>query len=447
MSSLVWFRRDLRVDDQQALYHATQENDCVIGIYIFCEEDIKAYNTSSIQQNFIIHHLESLSIELQKLSIPLLIREVKYRQEIPALLLNIAKTYQIFTCYFNQEYEVNEVARDKAVTQSLKQHDVLVESFHDQVLFPPGSVRTGKQDFYTVFTPFSRRLWQLISDQPIRTLPRPRKMPENTLKSDSLAPWLKVATFPVKVGEAAAKKQLLTYAKNAIHQYQALRDYPALSATSHLSSYLAIGVLSPRQCLETALTHGQDLIGLAEGARVWINELFWREFYKHVLVGFPRVCKNQPFLQITNGLVWDNNPHYFEAWCKGETGVPLVDAAMHELNETGLMHNRCRMVVAMFLSKNLWIDWRLGEAYFTSKLLDHDFSANNGGWQWSASTGMDAAPYFRIFNPESQAKRFDPEGEYIRQYRADLTLKPIVDLKETRAQAILYFKQLQQKII
>ena len=266
-------------------------------------------------------------------------------------------------------------------------------------------------------------------------------------------------------GEAAAQRRLAEFADTALGRYDSQRDFPALPGTSQLSPYLATGVLSPRQCLHAALAaNGGEFASGNTGAVSWINELLWREFYKHVLVGYPRVSMGRAFRAETEALAWRDAPADLEAWQQGRTGIPIVDAAMRQLLATGWMHNRLRMIVAMFLTKNLLIDWRAGERWFMQHLIDGDLAANNGGWQWSASTGTDAVPYFRLFNPLSQSKRFDPDGRFIRQWVPELAgldardihhpaalggpfgvpgyPAPIVDLPRSRERALAAFRNL-----
>ena len=222
-------------------------------------------------------------------------------------------------------------------------------------------------------------------------------------------------------GEDHAQARLQTFIEKKIKHYAAHRDFPALDGTSTLSPYLAAGIISPRQCLKAAMdVNGQRLESGDESVLSWINELIWREFYKHILMGFPRVSMNKAFKMSTENIRWDNDEALFAAWCEGRTGYPLVDAAMRQLKQIGWMHNRLRMVTAMFLVKDLLIDWRWGEKFFMQHLIDGDLAANNGGWQWAASTGTDAAPYFRVFNPVSQSQKYDPAGEFIRRYCPEL---------------------------
>jgi len=227
------------------------------------------------------------------------------------------------------------------------------------------------------------------------------------------------STWPA--GEREALRRLDRFVEERIERYDVDRDHPAIEATSTLSPYLACGVISPRQCLAAvADVHEGSIDTTGAGAKTWISELVWREFYRHVLFGFPRVCRGRPFKPETEALNWCDDSDAFRAWCEGRTGVPIVDAAMRQLARTGWMHNRLRMIVAMYLTKDLFVDWREGERFFMHQLVDGDFANNNGGWQWSASTGTDAAPYFRVFNPTSQSRRYDSHGEFIRTWCPEL---------------------------
>ena len=263
------------------------------------------------------------------------------------------------------------------------------------------------------------------------------------------------------IGESAAHKRLEQFCENKLSDYKKKRDFPALASTSQISAYLAQGILSSNQCLHLMFDALQvDTISQLcshAGAACWLSELVWREFYQYIAYHFPRVCQHQPFKSVTKKIIWTQNAEHLKAWQSGKTGIPIIDAAMRQLNQTGWMHNRLRMLVAMFFSKNLFLDWRLGEHYFMQQLIDGDFASNNGGWQWSASTGTDAAPYFRVFNPIAQSKKFDPHGEFIKRYCPELAMlhakqihqpntqdldypPPIVDLNATRADAIAAFK-------
>jgi deoxyribodipyrimidine photo-lyase len=330
--------------------------------------------------------------------------------------------------YFNRQYEVNESQRDQRVTAALQKQQIAVHSYDDQVILPPGSVLSQQGQPLRIFTPYKRAWYRVFSERTIKQLPAPKAQTPLALSLQPAAIPAKLTAFQSTVdparwpaGQGAASKRLRQFVSHHLFQYDKERDFPALDGTSQLSPYLAAGMISPRQCFLAALEANQMELDTGNaGAVVWMSELIWREFYKHLLVAAPRVSKHKAYLEVTDNIVWDNNEKQLQAWQQGQTGYPLIDAAMRQLNTLGWMHNRLRMVVAMFLTKNLFFDWRLGEKYFMSQLIDGDLAANNGGWQWSASTGTDAAPYFRIFNPIRQSERFDPEGKFILQYCPEL---------------------------
>lgn len=471
MKTLHWFREDLRISDNTALYHAAQATDGCMAVYFITPKTWQAHDMAGCRVDFILRGLHELSKQLLTLNIPLLILECPTFNEIPELLLKTCQQYQIDTVHFNQQYEINECKRDDAVKHLLKKNNIQTYAHHDQTIIPPKVIRTQKGETFTVFTPFKKAWIHYYQQHPIALLANPKKQ-SNLLTPPSVVSMQKnefknsidINIWPA--GETAAQNRLHYFISNIISHYKKWRDFPSLDGTSKLSPYLATGMISARQCLHAALAFNDSQFDNGnDGAMQWISELIWREFYKDILVNFPRVCMHQPFKLITNKLKWENNSVYFDAWKLGQTGFPLVDAAMRQLQQTGWMHNRLRMVVAMFFTKQLWLDWRLGEQYFMQQLIDGDLSANNGGWQWSASTGTDAAPYFRIFNPITQSERFDPEGKFIRQYcpelkeldndvihdpyaRGGLFLgkldypRPIIDYKSSRDRVLKEFKAL-----
>lgn len=423
MPNLVWFRRDLRVQDNPALFDACENVDeGVIALFILTPVTWKDHAVAPIQIDFLIKNLLSLSEALTQLNIPLLVREVSSFKEIPDLLKKIIETLQIDALYFNRQYEWDERQRDEKVLQAVK---CKVFSFDDQVVIPPEKILTQQDEPFKVFTPFKRK-WLTLAENFYRSpLPKPKAQKKLTVLSEKIPENFSTALQLPKTGEQAAIQILRNFCQEKIFSYQKARDFPALNGTSKLSPYLAIGVLSPRQCIARVMLEKQtgsflDFSG-KDGASIWVSELIWREFYKMILFHFPKVSRNQPFQIITKKIPWQNNKLLFQKWCEGMTGFPLVDAAMRQLNQTGWMHNRLRMLTAMFLTKNLMIDWRWGERYFSEHLIDSDLSANNGGWQWSASTGTDAVPYFRIFNPITQSQRFDENGDFIRQFCPELS--------------------------
>lgn len=423
--ALVWFRRDLRVHDNPALFHAcANAAEGVIAVFILTPEQWKKHDDAPAKIDFWLRCLKPLSESLAALNIPLLIRKTSTFDGCADVICRLAKKYQSDSVFVNREYEVNEVSRDLKTETSLARIGVSMRHFHDRVIVPPEDVRTGDGRIYSVFTPF-RRVWEPLAFDNLKVLRKPKKQKETNVPL-SRVPG-RVEGFAAQgpsaelwpAGEREAQRRLRKFCKR-ISLYGDERDFPALDGTSVLSPYLTAGAISPRQCLAAALKTGNYEIGKKSGASVWISELSWRDFYTHVLVGFPRVSKHLPFKPKTDQIAWRHQESELLAWQTGQTGFPLVDAGMRQLKQTGWMHNRLRMVVAMFLTKILLIDWRLGEACFMKNLIDGDLAANNGGWQWSASTGTDAVPYFRIFNPFSQSKRFDPDGTFIKTYCPEL---------------------------
>jgi deoxyribodipyrimidine photo-lyase len=429
MRPLVWFRADLRVHDNHALYQASRAADQgVIAVFNLCPNQWLEHDWGSMKVKLVLRNLAALSEVLYKLKIPLRLIRTETFADTPTALLRFAQRYRCDALYFNKEYEVNETRRDQAVTALFEQDGRDVFSFADQTVIEPGKVTKADGSYYTVFTPFKRKWYEVFDrgGESAVVLPGPKIQPE--LAADpgtvpaTLAGYGKTDREDLwPAGERHARRRLRRFLEQSIADYRQARDFPAKNATSSLSPYLASGVISPRYCLQQALEARRGA-GPArrESVMTWINELIWREFYRHILVAFPRVSMNKPFLAAGEHIKWRNDKDEFEAWCEGRTGVPLVDAGMRQLRQTGWMHNRVRMIVAMFLTKDLLIDWRWGERHFMRHLVDGDLASNNGGWQWSASTGTDAAPYFRIFNPYTQSRRFDPHGEYIRRFVPEL---------------------------
>lgn len=444
MRALVWFRNDLRVSDNTALHAAAHEvgrEGSVVGLFLLSPDQWNEHDWSGVKVELIRRSLEVLSAVLAALNIPLLIVPAPRFRDAPAVIVRLAREHACDSLHFNHEYELNERRRDDAVNGACAKVGIRTHGHHDQVLLPPGEVRTGEGKFYTVFSPFKRAYYKMLEDRGLstgsarsadgvaRVLPTPSKFKPTGIAPSPVPASISgfSTTIPATrwpAGEHAARKRLKLFIDTAIGTYKARRDHPAIDATSVLSPYLSIGCISPRECLHAALgvTGGKldsPAASLA-GATHWISELIWREFYRHILVGFPRVCMGKAFKPATDRIRWSDNDNHFQAWCQGRTGVPIVDAGMRQLLTTGWMHNRVRMIVAMYLTKDLFIDWRKGERHFMRHLVDGDLAQNNGGWQWSASTGTDAAPYFRIFNPITQSRKFDPDGTYIRTYVPEL---------------------------
>ena len=430
---IVWLRHDLRTYDNPALFRAAEQQEGVLAVYFICRDMLTNHVVAPVQVDFIRRHLLQLNNDLAELNIPLLVIHVDKTAEITPHLQTLIKQHQVEELFLNAEYPLDEFNRDKQVSETLRAQGVVVKRFHDRVIIPPGMVRNGKGDPYKVFTAFKNNWIEQARVLPLQPLKKPAIQAAHGFiavtdqKINNLFKGIEQrdlsALWPA--GEKEASKRLKSFVKNHIEGYQTARDFPSLEGTSQLSPYLAIGSISPRQCIAAALQANQGELDSGNlGVTTWISELIWRDFYQHLVVDFPEVCKFNAMQKHTEAFPWRQDETLFQAWRNGETGIPIVDAAMLQLKATGWMHNRLRMVVAMFLTKNLQIDWRMGEHYFMTQLIDGDFTANNGGWQWSASTGTDAAPYFRIFNPVSQSQRFDADGAFIRRYLPVLAKLP-----------------------
>ncbi|TVQ53113.1 MAG: deoxyribodipyrimidine photo-lyase [Phycisphaerales bacterium] len=428
MRTLVWFRRDLRTRDNTALAAAARHaDDGVVAVFLMSPKQWREHDEAACKVEFWLRNLRELKKMLAGRNIPLIIETADRFSDVPKTLLRIARKSKCNALHFNREYEVNECRRDEAVIELFEREGLSVASHTDHVIFEPGEVLTGEGKYYGVFTPFKKKYWSMIQEHGINVTPMPRQQKPIDIASSEVpeaVSGFKSSGIDPDVwpgGEDHAKNRLDSFIENRIHSYKDDRDFPAINATSTLSPYLNAGVISPRQCIRAAMSANDDKIDSGQKGIVhWISEVIWREFYQHILVGYPRVSMHRPFRLETNHIQWEDNEEHFQAWCDGCTGYPLVDAAMRQMKEVGWMHNRLRMVAAMFLTKDLFLDWRRGEQFFMRHLVDGDLGSNNGGWQWSASTGTDAAPYFRIFNPISQSRKFDSDGAFIRKYVPEL---------------------------
>ncbi|KKO46159.1 deoxyribodipyrimidine photolyase [Arsukibacterium ikkense] len=428
---VVWLRNDLRAYDNAALFHAVTaaNNDAdsaVLAVFVATAASWQQHHMSTIKQDFIRQRVRQLTVELAEQGVAMLALEANHYQDCRPVFAKLSALGMV-ALYSQPEYELREQQRDRQITADLQAAGVAVHWYDRQCVMPPGSILTQSGDTYKVFTPFKRNWLARLQQLGVRCYPRVRaeKFYDVSAIGEQLAlPAMQngdnsAAAWPV--AEQQILEQMRQFCQQQVADYQRTRDFPEQAGTSGLSAYLAIGVISAQQCvnrlqLEAAVTLEQD----KSGASVWLSELIWREFYKHILVAYPDLIKHNPFQADTAAIRWSNSKTLFDAWCQGKTGYPIVDAAMRQLNQTGWMHNRLRMITASFLVKDLHIDWRWGEQYFMSRLIDGDFAANNGGWQWAASTGTDAAPYFRIFNPVTQSERFDPAGNFIRRYLPEL---------------------------
>ncbi len=419
--ALHWFRTDLRVHDNLAL-SAAQAVGPIVALYIATPQQWRMHDDALIKQDYWRRSLQALEAELNALGIPLLCFEVATYREVPVLFARLLPALQVTELHCNREIPVNEQLRDQAVAGVCRELAVRMTLHDDRMLIAPARVLNKSGEPFKVFTPYARAMRELLQGLPqaaaLRRQQQPMlaRLPERQELADLNWPAPKPQwerDWPA--GNKSLSKQLDAFCQSRVDGYRTQRDLPAVNGTSRLSPALAAGSLSIRECWRrAALWHD------GEGALTWQNELLWRDFYQYILWHYPRVCKKLPWREDVGHVPWRHDAKEFALWCEGRTGIPIIDAAMRQLQQTGWMHNRLRMVTAMFLTKHLLIDWRWGERWFMQNLIDGDLAANNGGWQWSASTGTDAVPYFRIFNPVTQSRRFDSEGAFIRQYVPEL---------------------------
>jgi len=424
--SIHWFRRDLRLYDNSALYHALSGSLPVLPVFIFDSDIlISLSNAEDLRVNFIYNKVLGLkrSLEAKGSSLQL------FYGRPEEIIKSLVSAYSIDSVYVNSDYEPYAISRDEKITEILYEAGVRFKTYKDQVIFEKSEVVKSDGQPYTVFTPYCRKWLEKFVE----------KMPESYSSELLTENFLQCQPFPVfrleQIGFKEVKFSFPTDIpdKNIILNYQKYRDFPALDNTSHLGLHLRFGTVSIRQTAILAY----------KLSFIWLNELIWREFFMQILFHFPSVAKSAFKIQYDR-IEWINDETEFQKWCEGKTGYPLVDAGMRELNETGFMHNRVRMVCASFLTKHLLIDWRWGEAVFAEKLLDFEMASNNGNWQWAAGTGCDAAPYFRIFSPKAQTTRFDPKSKYIRswvpEYGTSAYPDPIIDQNFARNRCLVVYK-------
>lgn len=425
--TLFWFRRDLRLEDNAGLYHALKNNKNVLVLFIF-DTDIldRLENKEDKRVEFIHSALLKLQEQLIRAGSSLLVLH-----GCPAeLIMKLTEKYSVKNLYCNHDYEPDTIERDKKIKELLSKKGIGFFSSKDQVVFDRSEIIKDDGTPYSIYTPYMRKWKSKLNDFYLNPYPS-EKLFKNLFKTGPFTiPSLKKIGFRTTTSHFANP----IFNEELISNYHESRNFPFIEGTSRLSLHLRYGTISIRQLAKKALKLNDQ----------WLNELIWREFYMMILFHFPHVVKGA-FKKQYDAIPWMNDEGLFDKWCKGETGYPIVDAGMRELNATGFMHNRVRMIAAGFLVKHLMIDWRWGEAYFAEKLTDFDLAANNGGWQWAAGSGCDAAPYFRIFNPVEQTKRFDPEFNYIRKWVPEfeeLTYpKPVVDHKFARARVLATYKK------
>ncbi len=422
---IFWFRRDLRLEDNCGLHHALRSGAPVLPIFIFDTNILQQLdNPHDRRVDYIQQAAQQLHQALQKQGSGLRTFFGTPLQVFRAL----RQTYTIEAIYCNRDYEPGAIKRDEEIKNFARENHILFHTYKDQVIFDQHDILKSDGKPYTVYTPYMRKWKSALENADIQAyrmsfknfLPQPPDNPIHNLQGIGFEGTDLLFTPP-------------SLPRTIIGQYARCRDYPATDSTTHLGIALRFGTISVRKCVKAAL----------ELSDTWLNELIWREFFMQILYHFPQVV-HRCFHEKYERIEWRNNEKEFQRWCAGETGYPLVDAGMRQLNQTGFMHNRVRMVTASFLTKHLLVDWRWGEAYFASKLLDYDLAANNGNWQWAAGCGCDAAPYFRIFNPTEQTRKFDKDLQYVRQWNPDfekILRPPVVDHRFARERALKAYKK------
>lgn len=428
MRTLVWFRSDLRRADNTALADACISSpDGVVGLFLLSPVQWRRDGWGAPRVDFVLRAVASLSERLQAWGVPLLIRTIATHADAPSTVTEVLRETGCIELIHHHEYGADERTRDAAVAQVCRAAGVQVRAYHDQVCVPPGMLKTRSDRVYSVYKPF-RRTWHDWLDSHGWPTPQgdPRRpKPVNDIVPDPVPESVDGFAKPVcadrwTVSESEATARLKRFLPGRIASYDSDRDRYDRDGTSSLSPYLAAGVLAQARCVFEVRPLTETMSAAREGARAWLDELVWREFYRHVRVGYPHIETGDAFRPKADILPWTGEREAFDRWCEGRTGFPIIDGAMRQLARTGWMHNRLRMITAMFLSKDLMVDWRLGERHFMATLVDADWASNNGGWQWSAGCGTDAAPFHRVFNPETQSRRFDPEGAFLKRWLPEL---------------------------
>lgn len=425
---LFWFKRDLRLDDNTGLFEALNSGEEVLPLFIFDKNILAELPENDARVTFIHKLLEDVNSGLKKYK-----RSLAVFHDTPeSIFKKLISEHQITAVYTNHDYEPYALKRDKEIHKLLADNNIDFKTFKDQVIFEKNQVVKDDGTPYVVYTPYMKKWKDLFSKTPIHTHNSESKLTEIAEHS---YPFLSLKD--IGFIESEIKPVQFSVTDSIITDYKEIRDFPAIDGTSHLSPYLRFGAVSIRKIIKKASDSNKE---------TFFNELIWREFFMQILWHFPETV-TKSFRPKYDTIKWRNNEKEFKAWREGKTGYPIVDAGMRELNTTGSMHNRVRMVVASFLCKHLLIDWRWGEAYFAEKLFDYEQSSNVGNWQWAAGSGVDAAPYFRIFNPSEQTKKFDKELKYIRKWVPefeDIEYRPIVDHKEARERALKVYKEAVQ---
>lgn len=439
-----WFKRDLRMFDNKALRMASEKAKSkgvpLVCLFVVSPQDYQAHFTSAARVDFELRSLEVLKESLAQKDIPLLVETVEKRKEIPGYILGKCEEWEAKHVFCNIEYEVDELRREAKLVKMGLEKGVAVDAVHDDVVVAPGDLASGQGRQYSVYSPWYRAWMRHIHEHPylLNAQEEPHQNPSSTRSkfkdifdsSIPSAPSNKSLTDEERkrfaslwpAGEGEARQRLDRFLNEKVGKYKDTRNFPAQNSTALLSVHFASGTLSARTAVRSArnINSSKKLDGGSQGIVGWISEVAWRDFYKHVLANWPYVCMYKPFKHEYSDIEWEYDEEVFKQWKLGNTGFPIVDAAMRQARYMGYMHNRCRMIVASFLAKDLLLDWRMGEKYFMETLIDGDFASNNGGWGFSASTGVDPQPYFRIFNPLLQSEKFDKDGEYIRKWVPEL---------------------------
>lgn len=424
--SIFWFRRDLRLKDNHGLYQALESGKKVLPIFIFDEDILDLLeNKSDKRVDFIVQALQTLNSFLKSKN-----KGIKIFKGKPLeIYKKLSQNYEIEAVYSNEDYEPYAIKRDQEIADFLASKNINFHKFKDQVIFHKDEIVKADKKPYTVYTPYSKLWLNEFQKVDLQGFPSEKKL-------DNL---LEIPFEEFKIEDIGFQKTDLTFEVpeadlHIIKTYEETRNFPAVKGTTQLGVHLRFGTISVRKLAKIA----------KENNLTFLKELIWREFFMQILYHFPKVV-NHSFKSKYDAIPWENNPEFLEKWKAGKTGFPIVDAGMRELNATGFMHNRVRMITASFLIKHLLTDWRIGEAYFAEKLMDYDLSANNGNWQWCASSGCDAAPYFRIFNPDEQQKKFDPDFKYIKKWIPEFGTKyypkPIVEHKKAREKVLKVYKE------
>lgn len=428
MKSIFWHRRDLRIDDNAGLYKALKESDSVIPIFIFDSTILSKLPNDDQRVIFIHNEIEELKKEYYKLGSDLLVYHGNPIELIPQLV----KDFNVISVYTNRDYEPLALDRDIQVFKKLESLKISFLGAKDHVIFEKSEVMKPDSSPYTIFTPYSKKWKEKLTDFYLKPYPTV-KYSDNLFKVKEISELISLKELGFETN-LKVKFPVKQFPKEIIKGYEFTRDTPSILGTSRLSIHLRFGTISIRQLAKAALISNEK----------YLNELIWRDFYQMILFHFPNSVTGS-FKNKYDLIEWVNNEEEFKKWCEGKTGYPIVDAGMRELNETGFMHNRVRMIVASFLTKHLLIDWRWGEAYFAEKLLDFELASNVGGWQWAASSGCDAAPYFRVFNPTLQQEKFDKNLIYIKKWVKEFGTseypKPIVDHVFARERVLSVFKK------